>query len=434
MLWAVGHVCSAAAAWAAGCSFIQVKRSRAAAFLLPTALLCGLTVFAMELVGLRSWVGLAELALFLLAAGVVCLRQKRARRDVGLALLLAQGAKSLLDLIGDWALENMGAAGLAVSVLVSAGWIGVCVALSRYFPDQNWREYFQDTSVAMGQIRPRAEQIDALAAILCLVFMAARWTSGLVSGLAMAVWWIVAAGLYWGGIVLMALLIAFQKERGTVLAEQQYRGEMQSFLSVIRSQRHDYNFHVQTIAGLIQEGKIEECRQYVNALERDSAQMNEILPLQDPAIAAMIHNFRTLAARQGIQLHTDIQNDLAQIATNVYETNKVISNLLQNAIDETAAHADKSYGIWLTILKRGEYCVIRVSNELEETRPTADELGRIYQQGYSTKQGHDGVGLSSVRTLVARYRGTVYTQLEGNVIHFVAKIPISYAKEPLEER
>ena len=71
---------------------------------------------------------------------------------------------------------------------------------------------------------------------------------------------------------------------------------------------------------------------------------------------------------------------------------------------------------------------------MEEQRNAAEELGRIYQQGYSTKQGHDGVGLSSIKTLAARYRGTVYTQLEGNVIHFVAKIPINYAKEPAEER
>lgn len=44
------------------------------------------------------------------------------------------------------------------------------------------------------------------------------------------------------------------------------------------------------------------------------------------------------------------------------------------------------------------------------------------------------MGLSSIKALAARYRGTVYTQLEGNVIHFVAKIPINYAKEPVEER
>ena len=160
--------------------------------------------------------------------------------------------------------------------------------------------------------------------------------------------------------------------------------------------------------------------------------MNAVLPVKDAAISALVHNFQLLAAREGIELYIDIQNDLSQIVTNVYETNKIISNLLQNALDETVTHKDKSYGIRLSVLKRGEYCVIRVSNELEETVDDPQSLGRIYQQGYSTKHGHDGVGLSSIRTLAARYQGTVYTQIEGKVIHFVAKIPINYAKSSEE--
>lgn len=97
-------------------------------------------------------------------------------------------------------------------------------------------------------------------------------------------------------------------------------------------------------------------------------------------------------------------------------------------------HHDKSYGIELTILKRGEYCVIRVSNELGGRSLSAEEVGRIYQQGYTTKQGHEGVGLSSIRLLAARYHGTIYTQLDGNIVHFVAKIPIDFTKEPVTEQ
>lgn len=171
----------------------------------------------------------------------------------------------------------------------------------------------------------------------------------------------------------------------------------------------------------------------MDALEKDSIRMNEILPVKDPAISAMIHNFQSLAAREGIALHIDIENDLTQIATNVYETNKIISNLLQNAIDETKTHEDKSYGIHLTILKRGEYIVIRVSNSIDPAKMSEKELSNIYKQGYSTKQGHQGVGLSSIRQLADRYRGTIYTQLEEDQIHFVAKIPINYAKKQEEE-
>ena len=188
---------------------------------------------------------------------------------------------------------------------------------------------------------------------------------------------------------------------------------------------------MQTIAGLIRQGKIDDCLKYVNALEEDAAIMNAILPVKDPAISAMIHNFQIMAVREGIRLNIDIRYDLSQITTNVYETNKIISNLLQNAIDETVTHEDKSYGIWLTILKRGEYCVIRVSNAILKT-PSKEELGALYRQGYTTKKGHDGVGLSSLKTLLSKVHGTIYTETEDNVIRFVARVPIDYAKEPIE--
>jgi sensor histidine kinase regulating citrate/malate metabolism len=139
----------------------------------------------------------------------------------------------------------------------------------------------------------------------------------------------------------------------------------------------------------------------------------------------MINNFRILAAREGIELHIDIQNDLANVVTNVYETNKIISNLLQNAIDEVKTHKDKAYGIWLYIFKRGEFCNIHVANELEEDVPQEDYVKNIYKQGYTTKLGHDGIGLSSIQTLAKRHKGLIYTYLEGNIIHFIAEIPIS---------
>ncbi len=63
----------------------------------------------------------------------------------------------------------------------------------------------------------------------------------------------------------------------------------------------------------------------------------------------------------GIELHLDIQNDLSTVVTSVYETNKVIGNLLQNAIDEVRIHSDRSFGIYLYIIKRGEYCSSKIT-------------------------------------------------------------------------
>ena len=231
--------------------------------------------------------------------------------------------------------------------------------------------------------------------------------------------------LYLGGAYVVCLMVAYRRERLTILVEQDYRNEMQSFMSVIRSQRHDYNFHVQALAGLFRKGDMEECRAYLDNLVQDSIELNTYLPIKDPAIAALVFSFRTMALEHGIELHMDIQNDLSHVATSVYETNKVIGNLLQNAIDEVRTHKDKSFGIHLYILKRGEDCIIHVANKVAPKEDTSSFLQDIYKPGHSTKEGHEGIGLSSIQNLLSRYRGVVYSRIDDDIIHFVAKIPMN---------
>ena len=433
MIEAVCCTVAAAAGWLLALTYLRIKPPAALLGALLPAALCGAGGLALCALGAARLVPAVPPLVSLLAALALQARRRGSCGDAVLAFLLAQGGCSLLNAAGTAALRLAGLWGAAGACALAGLFLLLTYRLRDLFPAPDWREYYAEAAPEPGRIRLKLAHNYAIAAGVCAVLTAGSLAAAPESVPALLFWGAAGMGLYWSAILLLVLINAYKRERIAVLVERQYRGEMQSFLNVIRSQRHDYNFHVQTIAGLIREEKIGECRRYVAALEEDFSLMNAVLPIQDPAISAMIHNFQILAAREGIQLHIDIETDLVQIATSVYETNKIISNLLQNAIDETASHRDKSCGIELTILKRGEYCVIRVSNALEDRTLSAEELGRIYRQGYTTKRGHEGVGLSSVRLLAARYHGTIYTQLEGNIIHFVAKIPIDCAKEPVSD-
>ena len=420
------------AAWSSWCFALALIRLKRAKVLLCSgliALACGILTLCLEQMGRADLLFLAETGLFALAAIAVQLSMGGAHANAAFAFLLAQSGNAVLHLTLPGAVtgDRMAAVILAAVFLIAFWGVGLC--LRQRLPRADWQSCFADEAQEAGRLPLRLSHVYGTAAGVCLLLTAGALLLHPDTLTEAAVWGGIAFALFWLSVCLLILMTVYKEERITALAERQYRDEMQSFMNVIRSQRHDYNFHVGTIAGLIREGKIEECRKYVSALERDSALMNALLPVKDPAISATILNFQTLAAREGIELHIDIQNDLSQIATNVYETNKIISNLLQNAIDEVSTHRDKTYGIWLTILKRGEYCVIRVSNEVESRTVTAEELGQFYRQGYTTKRGHDGVGLSGIQVLASRYRGGIYTQVEGNVLHFLAKIPINYAKE-----
>lgn len=48
----------------------------------------------------------------------------------------------------------------------------------------------------------------------------------------------------------------------------------------------------------------------------------------------------------------------------------------------------------------------------------------MYSPGYSTKTGHEGIGLSSIQNMLRRYRGVVYSRIDDDIIHCFAKIPL----------
>ncbi len=301
---------------------------------------------------------------------------------------------------------------------------GICSKMSKEFPGTGWKEYLEEQKNTAGngmtgdvnRLMPELG-IYFTAYGICLIIPVA---AGAYTMPVMCLEWFA----FFGGLKLLNLIIANRKERMTVLTEKQYRDDMQTYMSVIRSQRHDYNFHVQTLHGLLLRKDYDGCERYLNEILKDSIEMNQILPLHDAAVSALILSFKNKAAQSGIRMDILIENDLSQIATNVYETNKVIGNLLQNAIDETEMVPDKSYGIKLSILKRGEFCIMNVSNRVSRINPMG-----TYQVGHSSKDGHEGIGIASIQALAAKYGGVVYSRMEGDIIFFVAKLPLQLYKE-----
>ena len=418
-----------AAAWLVALCFVRNRMGTALLHGVLTGAVCAASAYGLCRMQAEAWVVPAEAGVFVLSGLAVLLRMNAHRQNAWIAFSLAAAAFAVLGLPLR-AYGAMGAPALWIGGIWMVCYAALTLCLRKRFPDSDWRGAFtgkqrEDLPVAWQGMILLPTAAASLLFVVALLVPVETEVACIVIGLT-------ESAVLWLCIWLMILIPAFAQKQTAVNAEQQYRSEMQSFLNVIRSQRHDYNFHVQTIAGLIKQGKIDDCLKYVNALEEDSAIMNAILPVKDPAIAALIHNFQVMAVREGIRLTIDIRYDLSQIATNVYETNKIISNLLQNAIDETVTHEDKSYGIQLTIIKRGEFCVIRVSNAILKV-PDKETLGALYQQGYTTKKGHDGVGLSSLKTLVSKYHGVIYTEVENDVISFVARVPIDYAKVTTEE-
>lgn len=204
------------------------------------------------------------------------------------------------------------------------------------------------------------------------------------------------------------------------LMDKQNQEEMLNFMQVIRAQRHDFNFHLQAIFGMLENKRYSECADYVKAMVDEVSDMNEVLPLHHPAVSALLTTFREIATHKGIKLEIFIYYNLANIPCTVSEINKLIGNLVQNAIDEVEQHSATDRWVQVMILKRSGKSVIKVTNR---SNKEMSSYKHIFTPGYSTKPSHEGIGLTTVQKLVAKYNGAVYPEFEEDVVHFIVQIP-----------
>lgn len=234
----------------------------------------------------------------------------------------------------------------------------------------------------------------------------------------------------WSLVVCLSLLfflrnaINHKHDRIQFFLDKQYQKELLSFYSIIRSQRHDFNFHLTAIYGLIRKSAFTACKEYVEKMVKDAFEINELLPLFHPSIAAMLSTFKELAAKRGVKIQFYIMDDLRTLPCSVYEMNKILGNLIQNALDEyeyTGRGYKEDQIIEVEIKRERGNLVISVSNLALLTN---DQLSNLFHIGYTTKPAHEGIGLPAIQKIIAKYNGVIYPETEEDLIRFIVRIPL----------
>ena len=202
--------------------------------------------------------------------------------------------------------------------------------------------------------------------------------------------------------------------------EKQHQKELKSFIKMIRAQRHDFNLHLHAVNGLLEAGKFDECKEYVTKMVNETQYVNEVLPIYDTSISAMLYAYRSDAESSGIPMRFEITNNLKGLAPEAYEINRIIGNLLQNAIDALSAEKDRDYGIVVKIYEQNGGSVIDISNKFFGD---ISELSHMFEYNYSGKKNHEGVGLSTVQRIVESYKGVAYVEMDEDIIHFIVRLP-----------
>ena len=216
--------------------------------------------------------------------------------------------------------------------------------------------------------------------------------------------------------------VVLKKEETESLLKQadEWQRESRTYMNVIRSQRHDFNIHLHTISGLVRSENYGKCGEYVDGLVKEAAEINDIMPVSDAVVGSMLYNMREQARQKGSEIYYEITNDLSDVICSGFTLNKIIGNLLQNAIDALESEEDKAHGVIVKISRRAGYSVIMVENRYHGN---PEDIAKAFEPGYSTKEKHEGIGLSMTRRSVELSEGTIYPEFTEDTIRFIVRLP-----------
>lgn len=229
----------------------------------------------------------------------------------------------------------------------------------------------------------------------------------------------------------VSLVIAFvamryykiSRDKAVGVAQQTYADEINSMFYSIRAQRHDFLNHVQTIHSLAVLNKTADLATYTKELTGEIRQMNDIINIGNPAVAALIRSKVSQAENYRIQFKCTFSGfDMKDMGAKTLDMNRVLGNLIDNAFDEVLKFEESNRIVALNVRQKDGIIEIAIRNQCKDAQHLAQKP--LFKSGYTTKMNeHQGLGLYIVKTIADRYKGTVKVAADGDgSIEFVVTL------------
>ncbi|MBP3965661.1 sensor histidine kinase [Paenibacillus lignilyticus] len=230
-------------------------------------------------------------------------------------------------------------------------------------------------------------------------------------------------------ILCMYLVFRFMgksKENAVRSTQELYIQNMDVMFTEIRSQRHDFLNHVQTMYALLSRGKKEEQLRYMEELIEEINEVNDIIRIGHPAVAALIQAKLAQAMRTKILFdHHFTGLEGLSLGVKSVDIVKIIGNLIDNAFDEVSGLAPELRHVIVKGWSETGMLYVSVANLVQDDFDPA-RVNQMFGTGFSTKVGgeHSGLGLAVVKERIEFYKGTIDVKMVDGYIHFQLGIPM----------
>lgn len=227
-------------------------------------------------------------------------------------------------------------------------------------------------------------------------------------------WWIsvyvIGLILFWGYIRAIALLETKRELDELKDFELQnienYANKIEEMYQGLRRFRHDYLNILLSMDQAIKSGNLELIEEtYTKIMEPSKEKINaayydlgKLKHVKTSAIKSILYNKFSYAAREGIELEIEINDDVTVQYTRLLDAVRILSILLDNAIE--AALESKEPRLLVAYIKDADIERVIIENSTKVERV---EIAPLFKENYTTKSGNRGQGLATVKRLIGHY-------------------------------
>lgn len=190
--------------------------------------------------------------------------------------------------------------------------------------------------------------------------------------------------------------------------------EVENMYTQMRTWKHDYHNHIQTLKAHISQGNYDEITLYLDDLELDLQKVDTVLKTGNIMIDAILNSKLSLILSKNIPLDAKA---IVPPNMKVADTDMciILGNLLDNAMESCLKCEDLGFiRVFIGVMKNQLY--ISVTNATTRV----NKMGKKY---HSTKN-KDGFGLLSIDKITQKYNGFVNRKDEIGVFVTEVFIPI----------
>ncbi|AFK85510.1 MULTISPECIES: ATP-binding protein [Thermoanaerobacterium] len=184
----------------------------------------------------------------------------------------------------------------------------------------------------------------------------------------------------------------------------------------LRAQNHEFMNKLHTISGLIQLGEYDKVLEFISDISKSRNNVSNILTdnIKNSSVSALLLSKYIKAEECRVKLKIDENSKLVKLPE--YMTSEeivsVLGNLIENSLDEVKN--DGTGLIYVKIIQNEKFLNIIVKDNGGGIPVEYRE--KIYERGFSTKDGQRGYGMYIVKKIIDDFNGKIKLDVDNGTI------------------